>query len=76
MFRSGRRAVPLLKLAGRQMLDWPFIVVSGAPGSGKTAVGVAPAAALDLLLLDKDDILEALFDAFGDADVGARQRLS
>jgi hypothetical protein len=53
-----------------------FIVVSGLPGSGKTTVGRRLAQALGLPLLDKDDILEALFDSLGVGDDQWRNRLS
>lgn len=53
-----------------------FIVVTGLPGSGKSTVGTAVAAALELPLLDKDDILEALFDGLGVGDALWRTRLS
>ena len=53
-----------------------FIVVSGLPASGKTTVARELAPAFELPLFDKDDILEALFDAMGSADLAARHRLS
>jgi predicted kinase len=53
-----------------------LIVVSGLAASGKTTVGRALGAALSLPLLDKDDILEALFDSLGCEDRGRRQQLS
>lgn len=54
----------------------PFIVVSGLPGSGKTTLAIRIAANLALPLLDKDDILETLFDSFDSVDLSLRQRLS
>lgn len=45
-----------------------YIVVSGAPGSGKTAIARPLARALRLPLLSKDVIKEALFDELGTAD--------
>ena len=36
----------------------PFVVVSGLPASGKTTLARPLAAALDLPLIDKDEILE------------------
>lgn len=53
-----------------------FIVVSGLPGSGKTTLGRSLARALDLPLLDKDEILEGLFDSLGGGDAEWRSRLS
>ncbi len=38
------------------------IVVSGLPASGKSTLGRQLAAALGVVLLDKDELLEALFD--------------
>jgi adenylate kinase family enzyme len=54
----------------------PFVVVSGLPGSGKTTLARKLAPALALPLLDKDDILEGLFEALGVGDTDWRQRLS
>lgn len=53
-----------------------FVVMSGLPGSGKTTLGRQLAAHIQLLMLDKDDILEALLDSLGAEDAGERQRLS
>jgi predicted kinase len=53
-----------------------LVVVSGLPASGKTTVGRALSAGLSLPLLDKDDILEALFDSLGCEDRDERHRLS
>ncbi|HSS79013.1 MAG TPA: AAA family ATPase [Thermoanaerobaculia bacterium] len=53
-----------------------FVVVSGLPASGKTTLGKQLAHALDLPLLDKDDILEALYDGLGVGDAQWRNRLS
>ena len=53
-----------------------FIVMSGLPGSGKTTLGRRLANALSLPLLDKDDILEALYDSLGVGDAEWRNRLS
>lgn len=53
-----------------------FLVVTGLPGSGKSTVGKVLARELGLPLLDKDDILEGLFDTLGSPDLEARERLS
>jgi len=45
------------------MEDRRFVVVSGMPAGGKTTIARHLSAALVLPLFDKDDILEALFDA-------------
>lgn len=54
----------------------PFVVISGLPGSGKTTVGRRLAPALDLPLIDKDDILDRLFDSKGIGDAVWRRTLS
>jgi glucokinase len=48
----------------------------GLPGSGKTSLGRSLAHALDLPMLDKDEILEGLFDSLGTGDAEWRSRLS
>jgi predicted kinase len=53
-----------------------LIVVSGLAASGKTTVGRALSRHLSLPLLDKDDILEALFDSLGCEDRDRRKQLS
>lgn len=53
-----------------------FIVVSGVPASGKTTVGRALAEALGWPFLDKDDLLEALFEKEGCLSREQRSRLS
>jgi len=53
-----------------------FVVVSGLPGSGKSTVGQQIASALALPFLDKDDILERLFESKGVGDVERRRALS
>jgi predicted kinase len=50
-----------------------FVVVSGLPGSGKSTLARRLAVALDLPLLDKDTILESLFEL---KDVESRRELS
>ena len=53
-----------------------LVVVSGLPASGTSRVGDVLSAGLSLPLLDKDAILEALFDELGCEDRGQRERLS
>ena len=53
-----------------------LIVVSGLAASGKTTVGRALNERLSLPLLDKDDILESLFDSLGCDVREQRHRLS
>ena len=53
-----------------------LVVVSGLPGSGKTTVGTALSRRLSMPLIDKDAILEALFDSLGCPDRVERYRLS
>lgn len=54
----------------------PFVIVSGLPGSGKTTLSRKLSIALSLSLLDKDEILEGLYEALGIGDADWRQRLS
>ncbi|MFL6193660.1 MAG: AAA family ATPase [Thermoanaerobaculia bacterium] len=53
-----------------------FLVLSGLPASGKSTLARRLAPALGLPLLDKDDILEGLFDSLGVGDAEWRRRLS
>jgi len=53
-----------------------FVVISGLPGSGKTTLGRQLALALGLPLIDKDDILDALFESKGIGDAAWRRALS
>lgn len=53
-----------------------MIVVSGLAASGKTTVGRALSEGLSLPVIDKDDILEALFDSMGCESREQRHRLS
>lgn len=52
------------------------IIVSGLPASGKTTVGKTVAKRLDIPFLDKDDILEELFERKGIGDQSWRTQLS
>ena len=54
----------------------PFVVISGLPGSGKTTLGRRLAPALNLVLIDKDDILDRLFEAKGVGNAAWRRALS
>ncbi|PYP90020.1 MAG: hypothetical protein DMF61_01280 [Blastocatellia bacterium AA13] len=53
-----------------------FVVVSGIPGSGKTSLARSLAPRLGLPVLDKDDILDGLFEPQGPGDESWRRRLS
>lgn len=53
-----------------------FVLVSGLPASGKTAVGMRLAQAFCWPFLDKDQFLEAEFEKFDDVDMVLRQQLS
>jgi tRNA uridine 5-carbamoylmethylation protein Kti12 len=50
----------------------PFVVISGLPGSGKTTLGRQLAPVLSLPLIDKDDILDRLFELKGIGDAAWR----
>jgi predicted kinase len=54
----------------------PLVVISGLPGSGKTTLGRRLARALNLPLIDKDDILDRLFETKGVGDAVWRRMLS
>src|ERR1043165_1811101 len=56
--------------------DRLFVLVSGLPASGKTTLARRLAPALRLPLIDKDDILEVLFNTLGGKDLAWRQTLS
>ena len=53
-----------------------YIIVTGIPASGKSTVGHAVAGALALPMLDKDEILETLFNSQGVGNAEWRTRLS
>ena len=52
-----------------------LVVVTGAPGVGKTTLARALAAELQLPLLAKDDVKETLFDTLGTGDRDWSRRL-
>ena len=52
-----------------------LVLVGGAPGSGKTTLAVELATRLQLPLLAKDDIKEALGDVLGTRDLGWSRQL-
>lgn len=54
----------------------PFIILSGLPGSGKSTLGRKLATAFYLPFIDKDDVLEELFESQGIGDSEWRNRLS
>ncbi len=54
----------------------PFVIVSGLPASGKTTLARRLAPDLELPVIDKDDILESLFDSRGVGDADWRRALS
>lgn len=58
------------------VIDGPYFVISGLPGSGKTTLGRRLAAVAELEMVDKDDFLEASFDAYAQVDEPLRDRLS
>jgi hypothetical protein len=57
-------------------LNKPFVVISGLPGSGKSTLGQSLAQGLGLRVLDKDAILERLFEEKGVGDIEWRRTLS
>jgi predicted kinase len=52
-----------------------LVIVTGAPGTGKTTLARRLAADLPLPLIAKDDIKEALFDTLGWSDLAWSRRL-
>jgi hypothetical protein len=54
----------------------PFVVISGLPGSGKTTLGRRLAPVLSLPFIDKDDILDRLFESKGVGNAAWRRTLS
>ena len=53
-----------------------FVIVSGLPASGKSTVGQAIGSALELPYLDKDRVLESLFESTPPVDGQGRNELS
>lgn len=53
-----------------------YIVISGLPGSGKSTLARKLAPLLGLPVLDKDNILERLFNSLGVGDAAWRSKLS
>ncbi|WP_330300320.1 AAA family ATPase [Streptomyces sp. NBC_00503] len=58
------------------MIDNAFVIVSGLPASGKSTLARGLAAELGLPVIDKDVILESLYDSLGIGDQAWRHRLS
>ncbi|MER5204793.1 AAA family ATPase [Streptomyces sp. NPDC002825] len=58
------------------MIDNAFVIVSGLPASGKSTLARGLAAELGLPVIDKDVILESLYDSLGVGDQSWRHRLS
>jgi predicted kinase len=56
--------------------DRRFVIVSGLPGSGKSRLACELAPLLGLEVIDKDEILERLFDSRGVGDAAWRRTLS
>lgn len=57
-------------------MERKFVVVTGLPGSGKSWLARRVAPLLGLRVIDKDDILEALFTSRGVGDSAWRRALS
>jgi hypothetical protein len=53
-----------------------FVVISGLPGSGKTTLARRLSPVLNLPLIDKDEILDRLFESKGTGDAAWRRSLS
>jgi glucokinase len=57
-------------------MDRRFVVVSGLPGSGKSSLAGQLTPILGLPVIDKDEILERLFETKGVGGFGCRRALS
>lgn len=53
-----------------------YVIFTGLPASGKTRLARSIAPSLSLPVVDKDEILEALYDALGTGDAAWRDALS
>jgi glucokinase len=53
-----------------------FLLISGLPGSGKTTLAYQLSAAFSLSVIDKDEILDQLFNTKGVGDSAWRRKLS
>ena len=75
---GGEKRLPLYDSVGVQVDSESsrFVVISGLPGSGKSSLAQRLSAPLALPVIDKDDILEALFEAKGVGDDAWRRALS
>ncbi|WP_351231338.1 AAA family ATPase [Streptomyces sp. NPDC002133] len=58
------------------MIDNAFVIVSGLPASGKSTLARRLAAELRWQVIDKDVILESLYESLGVGDQAWRYRLS
>ncbi|MES9511353.1 AAA family ATPase [Streptomyces sp. NPDC000609] len=58
------------------MNSFAFVVISGLPGSGKSTLARSLARHLALPVIDKDVILESLYDSLGVGDHAWRSKLS
>jgi hypothetical protein len=58
------------------MPSGPFIVISGLPAAGKTAIGRQVSRRMQLPFFDKDEYLEREFDNYSEIDPSLRSKLS
>jgi adenylate kinase family enzyme len=63
-------------LARSMVIRKGFLVVSGLPGSGKSTLAQKLATTLGLPVIDKDQILDRLFESKGVGDATWRRSLS